>query len=90
MFSPNTGKYGSEKTPYLDNFHAVGLSSVFTHSALNQSIHTAQKMKFSIKDFFSKCEQIRTFLRICSHLLKKSLMENSIFCAMSIGKLHLV
>ena len=24
----------------------------------------AQKMKFSIKDFFSKCEQIRSFLRI--------------------------
>ena len=23
MFSPNTGKYGPEKTPYLDTFHAV-------------------------------------------------------------------
>ena len=23
---------------------------------------TAQKMKFSIKDFFSKCDQIRRFL----------------------------
>ena len=34
---------------------------------------TAQKRKFSIKDFFSKCGQIRSFLRICSHLLKKSL-----------------
>ena len=38
-------------------------------------------MKFSIKDFFSKCDQIRSFLRIWSHLLKKSLMENLIFCA---------
>ena len=37
---------------------------------------TAQKMKFSIKDFCSKCEQIRSFLCIWSHLLKKSLMEN--------------
>ena len=37
---------------------------------------TAQKMKFSIKDFFSKCDQIRSFLWIWSHLLKKSLMEN--------------
>ena len=37
---------------------------------------TAQKMKFSIKDFFSKCDQIRRKLRIWSHLLKKSLMEN--------------
>ena len=42
---------------------------------------TAQKMKFSIKDFFSKCNQIRSFLWIWSHLLKKSLMENFIFCA---------
>ena len=32
-------------------------------------------MKFSIKDFFSKCDQIRS----SSHLLKKSLMENFIF-----------
>ena len=41
---------------------------------------TAQKMKFSIKDFFSKCDQICRKLRIWSHLLKKSLMENLIFC----------
>ena len=42
---------------------------------------TAQKMKFSIKDFFSKCDQIRRKLRVWSHLLKKFLMENFIFCA---------
>ena len=47
---------------------------------MKQSI-TAQKMKFSIKDFFSKCDQIRKNLQIWSHLLKKSLMENFIFCA---------
>ena len=33
-------------------------------------------MKFSVDDFFSKCDKIR--------LLKKSLMENFIFCAVSI------
>ena len=43
---------------------------------------TTQKMKFSIKDFFSKCDQICWKLRICSHLLKRSSMENLIFCAM--------
>ena len=42
--------------------------------------YTAQKMKFSIKDFISKCDQIRRKLRTWSHLLKKSLMENFIFC----------
>ena len=44
---------------------------------------TAQKLNISIKDFFSKCDQIRRKLRIWSHLLKKSLMENFIFCVVS-------
>ena len=38
---------------------------------------TAQKMKFSIKDFLGK-------LQIWSYLPKKSLMENLIFCAVSV------
>ena len=45
----------------------------------NSGQYTAQKMKFSIKDFFTKCDQIRRKLRIWSYLLKKSLMENFIF-----------
>ena len=45
--------------------------------------HIAQKIKFSNKDFVGKWDQIRSFLRIWSHLLKKSLMENFIFCAVS-------
>ena len=49
--------------------------------ALFSATIIAQKMKFSIKDLFSKCYQIRWKLRIWSHLLKKSLMENFIFCA---------
>ena len=56
------------------------------HSAMNMwnvnaELPTTQKMKFSIKDFFSKCELILSFLRIWSHLLKKSLKENFIFYA---------
>ena len=41
-------------------------------------------MKFPIKDFFSKCDQIRRFLWIWSPLLKKSLMENFTFCVMEL------
>ena len=48
---------------------------------------TAQKMKFSIIDFFSKCDKIR---RIWSHLLKKSLMENLIFCALYLSFISLM
>ena len=42
---------------------------------------TAQKMEFSIKDFFNKCDQTQRKLRIWSHLLKKSSMDDFIFCA---------
>ena len=33
-------------------------------------------MKFSIKDFFSKCDKIQRKLPIWSHLLNKSLIKN--------------
>ena len=48
---------------------------------------TTQKMKFSIKDFFSKCDEIRSFLQIWSHLLNKFLIENFIFCGVLIKQL---
>ena len=54
---------------------------IFTHVMIQLSLiikFTAQKIKFFIKDFFSKCDQIR---RKLSYLLKKSLTENFIFCA---------
>ena len=44
-------------------------------------VDTDRKMKFSIKDFISKCDEIRRKLRTWSHLLKKFLIENFIFCA---------
>ena len=46
-----------------------------------------KNMKFYIKDFLSKCDQIRSFLRIWSYLLKKSLMEIFLFYAVLPGKL---
>ena len=42
-------------------------------------LNTGQKLKFSIKDFFGKCDQIRNFLRLWLYLLKESLIENFIF-----------
>ena len=41
-------------------------------------------MKFSIEDFLNKCDQVLRKLSIWSHLLKKSLIENFIFCAVNI------
>ena len=40
---------------------------------MRKQANTAQKVKFSIEDFFSKCDQI------WSHLLKKSLIEKTLF-----------
>ena len=59
------------------------IKMILTARALELT-HTAQKNKFSIKDFFSKCDQICSFLRIWSHLLKKSLMGKFIFWAVSV------
>ena len=42
-----------------------------------------KKKKFSLKDFSSKYDRIHRKQRILSHLLKKYLMENFIFGAMS-------
>ena len=44
-----------------------------------ENIHTSQKMKFFIKNLFSKFDQIRKKQQILSHLLNKPLMENFIF-----------
>ena len=39
-----------------------------------------------MKDFFSKCDQIRRKLQIWSHLLNKSLMETFIFCVATFSR----
>ena len=65
------------RTPFLQSTSG----RLFLNRLMSCFPHTAQKMKFSIKDFFSKYAQIGRKLRIWSHLLKKSLMENFIFCA---------
>ena len=50
-------------------------------AGFEEATTTAQKMTFSMKDFFSDCDQSHRKLWIWSHLLKKPLMENFIFCA---------
>ena len=50
----------------------------------DKNSNSCTKKRFSIKDLFSKCDQIRRKLRIWSHLLKRSLIENFTFCAVNI------
>ena len=42
-------------------------------------------MKFSINDFYSKCDQVCRKVQIWSHLLKKSLMKIFIFLCSGLG-----
>ena len=59
------------------------MHSEMSGSATLFSFHTKQKMKFSIKDFFGKYDQIHRKLWIWSYLLKKSSIGNVVFSANS-------
>ena len=59
---------------YIENNNNFIASILFITST-----YTTQKIKFSIKDFFSKYDQIQTV--DLPHLLKKSVTENFNFCA---------
>ena len=48
----------------LQNLQNVLYLNLTESISLNKWIGTAQKIKFSIRDFFSKCDQIHIFLRI--------------------------
>ena len=57
--------YNSETEEFLGLYKTMGFMAIRGD--------TAQEMKFLVKDFFSKYDQICSFLWIWSHLLKKSL-----------------
>ena len=80
MFSNFRSPFFVETAPSVSAYTCL----IVTPRKIKQNykkIYTAQKINFSIKDFFSKCNHIRRKLLIRSHLLKKSLMKNFIFCA---------
>ena len=45
--------------------------------------HCKRKMKFSFKDFFSKCDQICSFPVDLAIFTEEILTENFIFCAVN-------
>ena len=73
-------KFQKTKRSRWPNHNSLLLHIVRLHGVT--LVHfTAQKMKSTIKDFFSKCDKIRGKLSIWSQLLKKLLMEIFSFCA---------
>ena len=55
---------------------------LISYLALKMTVTTAPKRNSSIKDLFSKSDQIPRKLHTWSHLQKKSLIENLLFCAL--------
>ena len=76
--SPRTD---SENTTNYSKHFLPTPNRLIQQTTFHPEFNSAQKMKFSIKDFFSKCDQSRRKLRIWTHLLEKPLMENFISCA---------
>ena len=67
-------------TVILNNLaNRLFFSASVTHHGLYNTLH--KKWSFPLRISSSKCDQIRSFLWIWSHLMKKSLMENFIFCS---------
>ena len=80
----NLRSEAESSTTYWKNALEVNLkyTLLFQHQNARQChAHTAQKMKFSIKDFFSKCEQIRSLVTFTEEILDGK------FCAVTCVKL---
>ena len=50
VFSPNTGKYGPEKTPYLDTFHAVSVKKITGKQFRLTSFRKIVKLKHQLHE----------------------------------------
>ena len=65
------------------SLYALNLVKFADQTTFYGKTFTAQKVKFSIKDFFSKCDQFHRFRRNCLC----SVFENFTVCAMFLIKL---
>ena len=74
----------SSRLKAANYFHKSSILDIWLGPECFTDYTLHKKWSFSIKDFSSKCDQIRSFLQIWSHLLEKSLMENFVFCAVTL------
>ena len=82
-FSPNTGKYGPEKTPYLDTFHVVKLiSSPRIYGLTPNPLHT--------KTFAAKRKSENSVPVNTSFLFRKGMVTLLVSRVDSIIRLHML
>ena len=74
---PSGETISSEDVSYRKNAIAkLNKARSSAYKNLHRYTDTTQKMKCFIKDFFTKCDEIRRKLLIWSYLLKKSSMDS--------------
>ena len=76
--------YGGQKLIDLEDRsrrNDMRIDGRYSRNSMEDMGRLRKKVKFSIEDFFSKFNQIGSFLRIWSNLLLKFFMENFIFSA---------
>ena len=67
---PNAGKYGPEKTPHLDNFHAVQLTFLILKNTIS-STHFILLVCFCNSQKYLEEVQKETVCRKCINRLEK-------------------
>ena len=65
IFSPNTGKYGPEKTPYLDTFYAVSVSCLLVYLQIFNIVNILFYFEQAFTSIFSRvCFRQKFFLEM--------------------------
>ena len=70
VYNCNKQFYKTKRLVEVEEY-VTKVNKQFYNKKLYKKLNTEQKMKFSIMDFFSKCDQIHRKQRIWPNLLKK-------------------
>ena len=78
VFSPNAGKYGPGKTPYLDTFHAVNVTCSCLEIKIDRKRNISQKLKVVLeRNYFSVIKDENNFFLCCTDFI---VFFHCIFC----------
>ena len=101
VFNPNTGKYGPEKTPYLNTFHAVNMGRYILHSDCLQAFRATTLLKRSsntgpllwiLQKIFKNTyfeEHLRTTASLCWMRSMKFILYSQRRCKNAYVKIHI-
>ena len=80
VFNPNAGKYGPEKTPYLDTFHAVH-SSDMIRKKVNNATEILKKLAVVFDKILSEYLKILLLkITFCNIFLLRFAINSAVLC----------